>query len=284
MSEIAFTKMHGLGNDFILINNIEYGLDSSYYADRAVQLCDRHFGIGADGLAVIERGEKAPYFMRIFNPDGSEAEMCGNAIRCLARYLWEREMVGEQTFFLETASGLKKVSLLLQGKLVQAVEVDMGAPELKSTAIPVSGPPRLVSDEALSVGGKNLLFSAVSMGNPHCVIFIPSLENIPWQRWGKLLEYDSLFPQRTNVEFVQILDEQEVIVKVWERGAGPTLACGTGACAVVVAGVLSGRLRSPVQVRLPGGALKITWEAEGTGVIMEGPAEEVFNGSFKRLD
>ncbi len=281
MSEIAFTKMHGLGNDFILINNLEYGLDTSYYADRAAQLCDRHFGIGADGLTVIERGEKAPFFMRILNPDGSEAEMCGNAIRCLARWLWERKMVGEQTFSLETGAGVKEVSLLLQGNLVQAVEVDMGAPELKSTDIPVSGPPRRVSDEALSVEGENILFSAVSMGNPHCVIFVPSLDNIPWQRWGKLLENDSLFPRRTNVEFVQILDQQEVKVKVWERGAGPTLACGTGACAVVVAGVLSGRLRSPVQVNLPGGTLKITWE-EGTGAIMEGPAEEVFNGSFTK--
>ncbi len=282
LSEIAFTKMHGLGNDFILINNLEYGLDTSYYGDRAGQLCDRHFGIGADGLAVIERGEKYPFFMRIFNPDGSEAEMCGNAIRCLGRYLWQRKMVDAQTFSLETGAGVKEVSLLLQGKLVQSVEVNMGVPELKSTAIPVSGPPRCVSDEALTVEGNNLLFSAVSMGNPHCVIFVPSLDDIPWHCWGKLLENDSLFPQRTNVEFVQVLHEQEVKVKVWERGAGPTLACGTGACAVVVAGVLSGRLRSPVQVHLPGGTLKITWEEEGASVIMEGPAEEVFNGSFKK--
>ena len=282
MSEIAFTKMHGLGNDFILINNLEYGLDISYFAERASQLCDRNYGIGADGLVVIERGKEAPFLMRIFNPDGSEAEMCGNAIRCLARYLWEREMIGEQTFFMETGAGSKKVSLLLQGKMVQAVEVDMGAPELQSTAIPVSGPPRRVSDEALSVEGNNILFSAVSMGNPHCVVFLPLLDDIPWHRWGKLLENDPLFPQRTNVEFVQVLDEQEVKVRVWERGVGSTLACGTGACAVVVAGVLSGRLRSPVQVNLPGGTLKITWEEEGAGVTMEGPAEEVFNGSFKK--
>ena len=274
--------MHGLGNDFILINNLEYGLDISYFAERASQLCDRNYGIGADGLVVIERGKEAPFLMRIFNPDGSEAEMCGNAIRCLARYLWEREMIGEQTFFMETGAGSKKVSLLLQGKMVQAVEVDMGAPELQSTAIPVSGPPRRVSDEALSVEGNNILFSAVSMGNPHCVVFLPLLDDIPWHRWGKLLENDPLFPQRTNVEFVQVLDEQEVKVRVWERGVGSTLACGTGACAVVVAGVLSGRLRSPVQVNLPGGTLKITWEEEGAGVTMEGPAEEVFNGIFKK--
>ena len=281
LSVIDFTKMHGLGNDFILINNLEYELEPSYFADRTPQLCHRHYGIGADGLAIIERSNKASFRMRIFNPDGSEAEMCGNAIRCLAGYLWERKMVKEQTFILETGAGLKTVSLLLQEGNVQAVEVDMGEPELKSTDIPVSGPPRRVSDEALSVEGENLLFSAVSMGNPHCVIFVPSLDNIPWKRWGKLLEKDSLFPKRTNVEFVQVLGEQEVKVKVWERGAGPTLACGTGACAVVVAGVLSGRLRSPVQVHLPGGTLKIGWE-EGRGVTMEGPAEEVFNGSFKK--
>lgn len=279
MGAITFTKMHGLGNDFILINNLTHSLEISFYAQRARLLCDRHFGIGADGLVVIEGGENAPYGMRIFNPDGSEAEMCGNAIRCLARYLWERKLVSEQSFYLETKSGLKKISLALQENLVQSVQVDMGKPELDSTAIPVSGSPRRVIDESITVEGERLLFSAVSMGNPHCVIFVPSVKQIPWERWGQILENDPLFPRRTNVEFVEVLSPREVEVKVWERGAGPTLACGTGACAVAVSGILSDRFRSPVKVHLPGGILKITWK-EGNGVTMEGPAEEVFNGSL----
>lgn len=279
MPEISFTKMHGLGNDFIIINNMDYGLDPSYFAARAGLLCDRHFGIGADGLVLIEKGEKSPYYMRVFNSDGSEAEMCGNAIRCLARYLWERGFCPDPVFRLETGAGLKKVSLLLRGKEVLGVKVDMGAPVLESTAIPVSGPPRRVINETIRLDDAELIFTAVSMGNPHCVIFLPDLTHIPWQRWGMMLENDSLFPRRTNVEFARILHRQEVEVKVWERGAGPTLACGTGACAVVVAGVLTGRLNTPVQVHLPGGTLHISWE-EGGPVSMEGPAEEVFRGSF----
>lgn len=281
LETVTFTKMQGLGNDFILINNLEQELNAEWFAAKAAELCDRHFGIGADGLAVIERGEKAPYYMRIFNPDGSEPEMCGNAIRCLARYLWERGMVKEQTFNLETGAGLKKLNLVIEDGVVTAVQVDMGAPVLESTAIPVSGPARRVIDEKLQLEGENLTFSAVSMGNPHCVIFLPSLSEVPWQRWGQILEKDPLFPSRTNIEFTQVLGRGEVEVKVWERGAGPTLACGTGACAVVVAGILTGRLRSPVHVHLPGGTLKISWE-EGSGVMMEGPAEEVFNGSIKK--
>ncbi|MEW5921863.1 MAG: diaminopimelate epimerase [Bacillota bacterium] len=280
MSVISFTKMQGLGNDFIVINNIKYGLAGEYYAARASRLCDRHFGIGADGLAVIERGEKTPFYMRIFNADGSEAEMCGNAIRCLARYLWERGLCEEPVFSIETGAGLKEVSLLLQGTAVQTVKVDMGAPLLESTAIPVSGPARRVINETVRVEGEELVFTAVSMGNPHCVIFLPSFEDISWQRWGEMLENNPLFPRRTNVEFVRVLNPAEVEVKVWERGAGPTLACGTGACAVVVAGVITGRLRSPVRVHLPGGALNISWE-EGAGVTMEGPAEEVYSGNFR---
>ncbi|HAP32613.1 MAG TPA: diaminopimelate epimerase [Firmicutes bacterium] len=276
---MSFTKMHGLGNDFIVINNLEYGLDLAYFAARAGQLCDRHFGIGADGLVLIEKGEQSPFFMRVFNPDGSEAEMCGNAIRCLARYLWERGLSPESAFRLETGAGLKEVILLLRGKEVLGVRVDMGAPVLESTTIPVSGPPRHVINETIRLDGEELIFTAVSMGNPHCVIFLPDLTHIPWQRWGMMLENDSLFPRRTNVEFARILHRQEVEVRVWERGAGPTLACGTGACAVVVAGVLTGRLNAPAQVHLPGGTLHISWE-EGAPVSMEGPAEEVFNGSF----
>ena len=279
MSVISFTKMQGLGNDFIVINNINYGLPAAYYAARASRLCDRHFGIGADGLALLERGRQAPFYMRIFNADGSEAEMCGNAIRCLARFLWERGMCNDPSFSLETGAGLKEVSVLMQGKTVQGVRVDMGRPVLESTEIPVAGPLRHVMEEPIGIEGEELFISAVSMGNPHCVIFLPDLEKVPWQRWGEILESNPLFPRRTNVEFVRVINPAEVEVKVWERGAGPTLACGTGACAVVVAGVVTERLSSPVMVHLPGGALQISWERGGS-VIMEGTAEEVYSGNF----
>ncbi len=281
-----FVKMHGLGNDFIVVNNIEENLEveEERLPVLAVELCNRSFGIGADGLAIITSAsaEAASYGMRIFNPDGSEAEMCGNAIRCLSKYAWERQLVKSPKFLFETLAGLKEVEMLPSGDKVRAVRVGMGEPILNSSEIPVSGPSRRVIDEEIFAEGKQLFFSAVSMGNPHCVIFVPSLEDIPWQEWGALLEKNPLFPARTNVEFVEIFSPQQIRVKVWERGAGATLACGTGACAVVVAGVLTGRLDSTVEVHLPGGFLKIQWE-EGDNVYMEGPAEEVFQGTVNFL-
>jgi len=275
---LDFTKMHGLGNDFIIVNNIERRLADSYFASAAPALCRRRFGIGADGLVVLDPSGHASFAMRIFNPDGSEAEMCGNAIRCLARYVFERGFIKERTFSFETGAGIREVTVLLEGPDVRAVTVDMGRPFLESGDIPVAGPPRRVIEEKLAVNGDELVFTAVGMGNPHCVIFLPSLEQEQCQKWGALIEKNLLFPGRTNVEFVELLSPQEIKVEVWERGAGRTLACGTGACAAVVAGVLTGRLREKVKVHLPGGSLQVDWR-EREKVFMEGPAVEVFSGT-----
>jgi len=277
---LEFTKMHGLGNDFIVIDNTNGRLDAAYLARLAPVLCRRHFGIGADGLAVLSASSRANFRMQIFNADGSEAEMCGNAIRCLARYVWDRALIQEQLFAFETAAGIKEIKLSIHDGEVAAVRVEMGSPILRSEQIPLSGPPRRAVEEKIQVEGKELLFTAVSMGNPHCVLFVPNLEEVPWQRWGAGLEHNPLFPNRTNVEFVELIDPRRIKVKVWERGAGATLACGTGACAAVVAGVLSGRLEKAADVHLPGGILQVSWERDGK-VYMEGPAAEVFNGRIK---
>ena len=274
---MEFVKMHGLGNDFIVIDNLQGRWGSDFLQGLAPRLCQRCFGVGADGLAILHASRSASFGMQIFNADGSEAEMCGNAIRCLAKYVWERELVRERDFTFETLGGIKRVSLQLSGEDVEAVRVDMGKPVLDSTAIPLAGPARQALNERIVVDDEEFEFTAVSMGNPHCVIFVPSLAGMPWQSRGPKLENDPLFPRKTNVEFVEIIDADEVKVKVWERGAGPTLACGTGACAVVVAGVLTGRLANAVRVNLPGGSLEIAWE-QGQSVYMLGPAEEVFTG------
>jgi diaminopimelate epimerase len=277
---MEFVKMHGLGNDFIIINNLQSRWDPVSLQGLAPGLCQRYFGVGADGLAILNASRTASFGMQIFNADGSEAEMCGNAIRCLAKYVWDRVFIREQTFTFETLGGVKHVSLLLHGQTVEAVKVDMGKPLLESSEIPLAGPPRQAVNEKIHVENTELFFTGVSMGNPHCVIFTSSLEGIPWQSWGAKLENDSLFPHRTNVEFVEIIDTQKIKMKVWERGAGPTLACGTGACAAVVAGVLTGRLANTVEVHLPGGVLEVSWE-QGQKVYMQGPAEEVFCGRIK---
>jgi len=277
---MKFTKMHGLGNDFIIVDNIDKKIEPVYLANRASNLCNRNFGIGADGLVILSSSSKAPFRMNIFNPDGSEAEMCGNAIRCLAKYVWDRGLIDKTTFSFETASGIKEVNLLISGQDVDAVRVDMGEPVLDSEKIPVEGSSRQVMNESLLIGEMELIFTAVSMGNPHCVIFVPDLEAAPWESWGAVIEKEPLFPKRTNVEFVEVINSGEIKVKVWERGVGPTLACGTGACAAVVAGVLTGRLLNAVEVHLPGGALQINWE-KSQKVYMEGPAVEVFNGEVQ---
>jgi diaminopimelate epimerase len=277
---MKFTKMHGLGNDFIIVENMENKIDPVYLAKQTPGLCNRNFGIGADGLVILSSSVKAPFRMSIYNTDGSEAEMCGNAIRCLAKYVWDRGLISETTFSFETAAGIKEVNLLISDQKVDAVRVDMGEPVLNSEKIPVEGSSRQVINENISIGKKELIFTAVSMGNPHCVIFVPDLETVPWESWGAVLEMNPLFPKRTNVEFVEIINSREIKVKVWERGVGPTLACGTGACAAVVAGVLTGRLLNAVEVHLPGGNLMINWEKRQK-VYMEGPAVEVFMGEVQ---
>src|SRR5690554_2003360 len=275
---MQFTKMQGLGNDYIYLHDPDKRLTDP--AALAVKMSDRRFGIGGDGIILILPSKKASAKIKIFNADGSEAEMCGNAIRCVAKLLRDRGIVREKAFLIETKAGLKKVNIIRELPGQTQVKVDMGPPSLYSNEIPLTGPKRKVTDEPLVVEGKELKITCVSMGNPHCVLFFPKISSKLVRALGPVLENYPLFPNKTNVEFVQVLSEDALHMQVWERGSGETMACGTGACASVVAGRLKGHLAPEVRVILPGGELKITWEGEGKPVFMTGPAVTVFTGEW----
>ncbi len=268
---MKFVKMHGLGNDFIIMEDLNSTLENP--AAKAPDWCRRSWSVGADGLVLIQNSQSADYRMRIFNSDGSEAEMCGNALRCVAVYI-KRYLGGGDEAVIEVGGTLKKTFILPDGM----VRVNMGTPILEGTRIPVAGPERRVIDEEITVGDQSFMFTAVSMGNPHCVIFLDTINDGLLTRYGPEIEVDPLFPRDVNVEFVKINNRQSINVLVWERGVGKTLACGTGACATVVAGILKDVLdKAPVEVNLPGGKLRISWEP-GKEVFMEGPVTEVFHG------
>ncbi|MDR1604104.1 MAG: diaminopimelate epimerase [Gracilibacteraceae bacterium] len=274
-----FIKMHGLGNDFIVLDEFENHA-GVVYAETARKLCDRRRGVGGDGLLVLQSSQQADLRMRIFNADGSEAEMCGNGIRCLAKYAYEAGYVTRETMTIRTEAGLKNIWLIMDsGGAVREICVDMGAPILRPELVPVLAKQELAVEEKIEVAGRHFIFTAVSMGNPHCVIFLSAVAEIPLEELGPLLERHALFPQRTNVEFAQVENRHEVILRVWERGAGATEACGTGACAAVVAGVLEGRLERESLVHLPGGTLRVAWQDSGA-VLMSGPAAYVFRGEL----
>ncbi|HAA89259.1 MAG: Diaminopimelate epimerase [Thermoanaerobacterales bacterium 50_218] len=273
---MEFFKWQGLGNDFVILEDCQFAEEKLPGLARA--LCDRHFGIGADGMVLLFPGRRASLVMRIFNPDGSEAEMCGNALRCVAKYAFEKGLVGDPVVEVETKAGIKKARIILDGPEKGLVQVDMGEPVLERERIPVMGPPGTrVIEEELEVAGEKLEITAVSMGNPHCLLFVPDVQEAPVGQIGPLLEKHQLFPQRTNVEFVEVRSPQEIVVRVWERGVGETLACGTGACASAVGSFLCGKTGRSVRVRLPGGQLLIEWLPDNH-VYMTGPAEEVFQG------
>ena len=276
---MRFTKVQGLGNDFILVNGFEEGLDLDDFPGLAVRMCDRHFGVGADGLVPLLPSDIADVTMRIFNSDGSEAEMCGNVIRCAAKYLYEHGLVHKEKIWVETLAGIMIPELMVDNGRVRMVRVDMGEPRLERSEIPMAGPPGRVVDEPLEVEDKTYRVTAVSMGNPHCVIFVPDLDRVPLQVVGPRIEVHQAFPRKTNVEFIQVLNHGEVKMVVWERGAGETMACGTGTCAAVVASALNGHTGRRVTVRLKAGDLFIEW-AENNHVYMTGPAEEVFTGEY----
>jgi diaminopimelate epimerase len=274
---MQFTKMHGLGNDFVVVE--DFGLKLKNCEQLAARVCDRHFGVGADGLVLLQPSQKAPFRMRIFNSDGSEAEMCGNALRCVGKYLYERGLVRETVFTVEMHQAVKTLKLELAGESVASVEVDMGEPVLESDLVPVAGERRRVVDEKTTAAGETFAMTAVSMGNPHCVIFVPDAAAVPLAAWGPALETHPAFPRKTNVEFVQVISPLEALVRVWERGAGPTLACGSGACAALVAGVLGGRLKRRATLHLPGGSLLVEWR-DDNHIYMTGPSAEVFRGEL----
>lgn len=277
---MRFIKVHGLGNDFILVDNVKQQnhLPSDLH-ELAKKVCHRQLGIGADGLVLISPCSEAQAQMRIFNPDGSEAQMCGNAIRCVARYLYEYGLVQQEEIKIKTLSGMIPLRIILNGSQVVAVQVDMGEPRLERADIPMLGPAGRVINEHLHVNGRVMAITAVSMGNPHCIVFVPDVELVLIAELGTGIEHHSFFPERTNVEFVQVLNRKELKMRVWERGAGATLACGTGACAAAVAGVLNGLTEKEVTVHLALGSLFVKW-AQDNHVYLTGPAEEVFHGEF----
>lgn len=276
---VPFVKMQGCGNDFILAEGTDIPADFNL-ADLARNICNRNFGIGADGLILVLQSEKADYKMKIINSDGSEPEMCGNGIRCFAKYLNLSGKTTKKDLEIETLAGIIK-PVLVEGTSGTLVRVDMGKPRLKPKDIPVkSFDGDSVINQQLRIEDKPFNITAVSMGNPHCVIFMDDLDNFNFNYWGPRLESNTeVFPQKTNVEFVQVEDRENLRVKVWERGAGPTLACGTGACAVLVAAVLNNLAARKANVHLPGGTLEIEW-AENNHLIMTGPAEVSFAGVF----
>jgi len=274
---IEFTKYHGLGNDFILIDN-RHSSEPVITAEQAVEMCDRHFGIGADGVIfALPAQNGTDYTMRIFNSDGSEPEMCGNGIRCLAKFIADLEGSDAKTEYrIHTGAGVIITELRSDGQ----VKVDMGVPRLLAAEIltTLAAPDAKVIDVPIEVADKSWSVTCVSMGNPHCITFVEDVSAIALETVGPQFEHHQAFPQRTNTEFIQIIRRDYVKMRVWERGAGVTLACGTGACAAVVAGVLTGKCDRTTAVELPGGVLEIEWSEVSGRIYMTGPAQRVFTG------
>lgn len=278
---LRFAKLEGLGNDYLFTE------DSPKNPQRAARLlCDRHYGVGADGLVLImppDDKNEADFQIRIFNPDGSEAEMCGNAIRCLGKYLYDRGNTKKQEIKVQTLRGIIPCILMVRDGRVYRVKADMGEPILERAKIPMvcaaGEEEKKVLKEKIYLEDHNTFeFMAVSMGNPHVVIWVDDVDNFPVQKYGPMIENYSLFPNRTNVHFIQMVDEDHIKQRVWERGVGETLASGTGACAAVVAGVLSGKIKRKAKVELRGGILEIYWSEKDNHVYMTGPCKDVFEG------
>ena len=272
---MQFTKVHGLGNDFIILDGRANSLD---YRALAPRLCHRQTGIGADGLLIIENTDRADTRMRIVNEDGSEAEMCGNGIRCFAKFVYEQGIVNKTEFSVETLGGIMRPKLVMRGGAVQAVTVDMGEPYLECAEIPVVGEGRCI-DRELTVQGKTLKYTTVLVGVPHTTIYVDDPTDKQWMALGWDVEHASVFPRRTNVNFVHVIDENTVEMRTWERGCGRTLCCGTGASSTAVACVLNGKTGRSVDVRIALGTLHIDW-AEDDHVYMTGPAAVVCTGEF----
>ncbi|MFH1003224.1 MAG: diaminopimelate epimerase [Chloroflexota bacterium] len=282
-----FTKLQATGNDFILLETADEARD---WPPLATAMCHRHFGIGSDGLLLLMPSRRADFRMRMFNPDGSEAEACGNGLRCVVRYIIDKERVksGAPEMMIETAAGLRPVRLRRQGKAVNKIQVGMGTPRFRAEAIPValeSAAGEVVDITPMlgytaTVAGRELKLNLVSMGNPHAVYYGPGpVADFPITELGPLVEHLAVFPERTNFEVVRVLSRREVEARVWERGAGETLSCGSGACALAVAGQQLGLLDNSVAVRLPGGTLEVQWDRVGE-VFLSGPAETVFTGEW----
>lgn len=277
---MKFTKMHGTGNDYIYVNGFEEKLENP--SEAAVKLSDRRFGIGSDGLILILPSDVADCRMEMFNADGSIGKMCGNGIRCVAKYVYDRGLVKKDVLRVETRSGVKTLQLRVEDGKVASVRVNMGQPELDPEKIPVLfSKDRMVDEEVYTPSGNVWRVTCVSMGNPHAVIFVDDVEGLNLPAIGPEMEKHAMFPERANIEFAQVTGPHEVQMRVWERGSGETLACGTGACACAVASVLTGKADRDVTVHLRGGDLHIFWDPDTDDVYMEGPAAFVFDGTVE---
>jgi len=275
---MKFTKMHGIGNDYIFVNCFEEIVTDP--SRDALIMSRQHLGVGSDGLVLIEPSDTADFGMRIFNSDGSEAEMCGNAIRCIGKYVYERGMTDKTELTLATKGGIRQLWLTLDQGSVSRVKVDMGTPEFNPRRIGVDLPGEMVLRHRLQILGQTVFVTCVNMGNPHCVVFVRDPEIVDVATQGPMLENHPLFPRRTNVEFVRIIRRDILQMRVWERGVGETLGCGTGASAAIVASVLCGLSDRTAQVKLPGGNLELCWNAEDNHVYQTGPAVFVFDGEW----
>lgn len=275
---MKFTKMQGIGNDYVYVNCFSETVENPEKVARFVS--DRHFGIGSDGLILIKPSDIADFEMDMYNSDGTRGAMCGNGIRCVAKYVYDYGLTDKTNISVATKSGVKYLDLTIENGKVALVKVDMGAPILKAADIPVVFDKEQIVDEPISAGGKEYRMTCVSMGNPHCVVPVDDVNGLKIEQIGPEFEHHAYFPDRVNTEFIKVLDQNTVQMRVWERGAGETWACGTGACAVAVACILNGWTKERVLVKLRGGDLNIFWDREKNTVFMTGPATVVFDGTI----
>lgn len=276
---MKFTKMHGIGNDYVYVNCFEERVENP--GETAVRVSDRHFGIGSDGLILIKPSDRADFEMAMYNADGSEGAMCGNGIRCVAKYVYDYGLTDKTRISVDTKSGIKILDLTV-GKdgRVSLVRVNMGSPELTAARIPIVSEREQVIDESIEVGGVTYAMTGVSMGNPHAVVYLEDVKGLDIEKTGPLFEHHKRFPDRINTEFIRVMDRGNLEMRVWERGSGETLACGTGACAAAVASMVNGYTEDEVTVHLLGGDLRIRWDREENRVYMTGPAAVAFEGEI----
>ena len=275
---MKFTKMHGIGNDYVYVNCFKETVE--HPSEAAIKVSDRHFGIGSDGLILIKPSEVADGKMEMYNADGSQGAMCGNGIRCVAKYMYDYGITDKTSISVETKSGIKYLDLTIRDGKVDTVKVNMGTPILKAVDIPVRSEKEQMIDEPVMVDGKEWKITCVSMGNPHAITYIDDVKNLEIEKIGPKFENHEIFPDRVNTEFVHVIDRNTVEMRVWERGSGETLACGTGACAVAVSSILNGLTEEEVTVKLLGGDLKIFWDRTENKVYMTGSATTVFDGEI----
>lgn len=276
---MKFTKMHGIGNDYVYVNCFEEKIDDPNRIAKFVS--DRHFGIGADGLILIQPSKTADFRMEMYNADGSQGAMCGNGIRCVAKYVYDHHLTDKQQISIETKSGVKSLDLTVEDKKAVQIRVNMGAPDLTAKNIPIQTDKEQAVGMPIEIEGERYQITGVSMGNPHAVVYLDDVKGFDIEKWGPKFENHPLFPDRINTEFCKILDRETIQMRVWERGSGETLACGTGACAATISSILNGYTDTQVTVKLLGGDLKVFWDRDADQVYMTGPAVEVFSGNIE---